>query len=198
MYQPDPTFAIETRVAAYPEQIWEAWTDGDRLAQWFSDKASGWPAEGSKLDLTWDGFGFTAQYQIHEIKPLEKLVLKARMTGGMQTLTVGIRREGQQTVLSLAEVAPQFQKTDPESQSDTASGWKMALAICKLYVERYFGQPRSSFFCLSGEVGKCRNFMTNFVERLRRKQRKKAWRTCFLQQGRMYSAMEILKKLPKN
>ena len=30
--------------------------------------------------------------------------------------------------------------------------------------------------------------MTNFVERLRRKQRKKAWRTCFLQQGRMYSA----------
>ena len=39
--------------------------------------------------------------------------------------------------------------------------------------------------------------MTNFVERLRRKQRKKAWRTCFLQQGRMYSAMEILKKTAK-
>ncbi|MFR1298467.1 MAG: cytosine permease [Blautia massiliensis (ex Durand et al. 2017)] len=47
------------------------------------------------------------------------------------------------------------------------------------------------------EVGKCRNFMTNFVERLRRKQRKKAWRTCFLQQGRMYSAMEILKTAKK-
>lgn len=39
--------------------------------------------------------------------------------------------------------------------------------------------------------------MTNFVERLRRKQRKKAWRTCFLQQGRMYSAMEILKNCQK-
>lgn len=148
MYQPEPSFTVETRVNAYPEQIWEAWTDADRISQWFADKASGWPAVGSQLALTWDGFGFTAQYQIAESKPLEKLVLKARMTGGLQTLTIGIRREGQQTVLSLSEIAPQFQKTDPESQADTASGWKMALSICKLYVEKYFGQPRSSFFCL--------------------------------------------------
>ena len=56
---------------------------------------------------------------------------------------------------------------------------------------------RSSLFCLSGSR-EMQEFYDEFVERLRRNKRKKAWRTCFLQQGRMYSAMEILKKLPKN
>jgi uncharacterized protein YndB with AHSA1/START domain len=134
------------RTNAYPEQVWEAWTDGDRLAQWLADKATGWPAVGSSLSLTWERFGFTVQYQIAEAKTCQRLVWKSRMGTGFQTLTVEMRREGPQTIVDLQEAAPAYGQQSDDSSSDSA--WQMNMAIFKLYVERYFGQARNSFFSL--------------------------------------------------
>ena len=136
------------KTTAYPEMVWEAWTDMDKLAQWFVDKAKGWPAVGSTIHLTWERFGFTLDYKIAELKECKRLLLKTHIPGGAQTLSVDIRREGQFTIVDLHEGAPHFVEDDPNSSSDSA--WQMSLAIMKLYLERYFGQPRNSFFCLVG------------------------------------------------
>src|SRR5476651_321468 len=120
--------------------------DVDRLSQWLVDKASGWPGVGSTLALTWERFNCTLEYQVAEAKPCERLVWKTRMPAGFQTLTVTIRREGGQTVVELREAAPD--NAPDVSQSASESSWQMALAVLKLYLEKYFGQDRHSFFSI--------------------------------------------------
>ena len=138
--------ALSVRIKAYPEQVWEAWMDLDRLSQWLVDKASGWPGVGSSLALTWERLQCTIDYQVAEAKPCEKLVWKARMPAGFQTLTIGLRREGPLTVVDLREVAPDNAPDVTESSSE--SSWQMSLAILKLYLENYFGQNREGFFSI--------------------------------------------------
>ena len=135
------------KTTAYPEHVWEAWTEGDKLAAWLADKATGWPAPGSKISLTWDRFNVTLDYNITDIKTCDRLVWKTRLGNGFQTLTVNIRREGPMTVLELREADPAFSQKSDDSGSESA--WQMSLAVFKLYVERYFGQSRSTFFAVS-------------------------------------------------
>lgn len=140
------TITRSIRTRTYPEQVWEAWMDSDRLSQWLVDKASGWPGVGSTLSLTWERFQVTLDYQVAEAKPCEKLVWKTKLPAGFQTLTITLRREGAQTVVELKEAAPENAPDPADSSSE--SSWQMALAILKLYLENYFGQSRNSFFAI--------------------------------------------------
>ena len=137
---------LSVRIKSYPEQVWEAWMEVDRLAQWLVDKATGWPGVGSTLALTWERFNCTIDYQVAEAKPCEKLVWKTRMPAGFQTLTIGLRREGPLTVVELRESAPD--NAPDVSESSSESSWQMSLAILKLYLENYFGQDRQGFFTI--------------------------------------------------
>jgi uncharacterized protein YndB with AHSA1/START domain len=48
------TLEFRTELAAAPEQVFAALTDGDRLRQWFCDAAVVQPGRGGSIALTWD------------------------------------------------------------------------------------------------------------------------------------------------
>jgi uncharacterized protein YndB with AHSA1/START domain len=137
----------EIQVNASPDQVWEAWTDPERIVQWFADKASGWPAPGGKLSLRWERFNFSVDYQIAEAEQGRRLVLKARLPGlGTGTISLDFLPRGPGCLVRLEETGPDTPPSDEPNAAE--SGWEMTLAIMKLYVENYFGQPRSSFFAM--------------------------------------------------
>ncbi len=138
--------AKEMRTTAGLDRVWDSWTDPERLAQWFTDKADGWPGVGSTLSMTWENFGFTVDYKIAEMIPRQKLVLKTRLSGvGTQVLTVKLGRRAPNTIVTLSESGPENHTSDPR-ESGVESGWEMALAVLKLYVEDHFFEKRSKFF----------------------------------------------------
>lgn len=136
--------SIKTRI--FPEQIWDAWMDTENLSHWLVDQASGWPGVGSTLSLTWERLRCTIDYQVAEAKPCEKLVWRTKMPAGFQTLTITLRREGPITAVELREQAPEDAPSADESSS--GSSWQIALAVLKLYLEKYAGCKRSSFFSI--------------------------------------------------
>lgn len=136
---------IET--GAYPEQIWEALTDTELLGHWMADRASGWPAVGGTLALTWDRFNLTIDYKVAEVKTCQKLVWKTPMGNGQQTITFELRRQGRSTWVDVSDAPPPFTPANPHSSAD--STWQMSLAILKLYVENYFRKSRSGFMVVA-------------------------------------------------
>lgn len=137
--------SIET--GAYPEQIWEALTDTDLLGHWMADKATGWPAVGGTLALTWERFGLTIDYKVAEVKTCQKLVWKTPMGNGQQTVTFELRRQGRSTWVDVTDAPPPFTPANPHSSAD--STWAMSLAILKLYVERYYRKSRHNFMAVA-------------------------------------------------
>lgn len=134
----------EMRTSASPHRVFEAWTEPERLSQWFADRASGWPGVGSKLTMTWDRFGFTAEYLIAEADPERRVVMKSKLPGlGTSVLEVDLARRGADTLVRVTETGPEL----AEDWGDE-SGWEMALAILKLYLEQYYGETRASFFAM--------------------------------------------------
>jgi len=137
--------SIET--GAYPEQIWEALTDTDLLGHWMADKATGWPAVGGTLALTWERFGLTIDYKVAEVKTCQKLVWKTPMGNGQQTITFELRRQGRSTWVDVTDAPPPFTPANPHSSAD--STWAMSLAILKLYVEKYYRKSRHNFMAVA-------------------------------------------------
>lgn len=137
--------SIET--TAYPEQVWEALTDTELLGHWMADSASGWPAVGGTLSLTWERFGMTIEYKVAEVKVCQQLVLKSPMGSGQQTVTFGLRRTGKTTWVDVTDAPAPFTPHNPHSSAD--SNWSLSMAALKLYVERYFRKPRRSFMAVA-------------------------------------------------
>lgn len=143
----EPAIKKSTLTGAPPERAYDAWTEPDHLARWFCDQVTGWPGAGSKLKMTWERFGFSVEYFLAEAVPGKKVVLKASVPGmGTQTLTIGVRPYGMGSQVEVVETGPGAE--GQEGAGDAESGWEMALSILKLYLERYYGQDRTSFFAL--------------------------------------------------
>jgi uncharacterized protein YndB with AHSA1/START domain len=139
----------ELRTTAPPEHVWAAWTDPARIAQWFTDGAEGEPRAGTIFWWIFDRFGYRIPYQVLEAIPNERFVLKGEMQGRPPgILEITIRREGGRTVMTLvnsgflegAEWDEEFQGID--------SGWNMATAALKLYLENYYGQPKTQMLAM--------------------------------------------------
>lgn len=134
---------------ATPEQLWEAWADPARLAEWFADRAEGHAVEGGILTWYFDRFGYALPYEIYSAVPGEHLVLTGELPGRPRFfLEIEIRREGGTTVLELTNSGFLDASGWDEEYEGIVSGWRMSLATLKLYVERFFGHPRSQFFAM--------------------------------------------------
>jgi uncharacterized protein YndB with AHSA1/START domain len=133
----------EMRTKATPEQVWEAWADPEKIAQWFVDRASGEAKAGSVVTWFFDDFGFQLPYTVLEAEPGKSYVLKWEPPGGPAGIhEVRIEREGGETVMRLIESGFKEGTEWDEEYEGVNSGWKNALAILKLYLENYFGRGR--------------------------------------------------------
>ncbi|HEV3253043.1 MAG TPA: SRPBCC domain-containing protein [Candidatus Acidoferrales bacterium] len=141
----------ELRTTATPQQVWEAWANPENFAQWFVDRATGEPKVGSTFTWFFDKFQYVMPFEVIEAVPGERFVLRwsdpllGRPPG---MIDVTIAREGGVTVLRLVNSGFQEGAEWDEEYQGTVSGWQTALALLKLYLENYFGKPKTMIMAL--------------------------------------------------
>lgn len=129
----DEGIPIETEIEASPDRVWEAWADPVRLARWFVDEARGRIGEAETVTWIWEEFGLEVEHEVAEVEPGRRFELRARGPGGVRATEVVLVGEGGgSTRVRIMESG------FGASGEGTRSGWQMALAALKLYVEEYF------------------------------------------------------------
>lgn len=132
----------ELRTSASPDAVWSAWAEPERTAQWFVDRAAGSAQPGDTLVWLWESFG-EVRYRVEAAEAPRRLVLASAQPP--EVLEVTIRREGGQTVLRVVNSgfldAPEYD----DVVAGVRSGWTLALAVLREYLERAFGRPKRTF-----------------------------------------------------
>ncbi len=140
----------EIRTTATPQQVWEAWTDPQKIAQWFVDKAEGKPEIGTTYTWIFEKFNYTIPYEVLLAEPNRRFALQWSAPGRQPgIIDVTIERDAGETLVRLVNSGFQETADWDEEYEGIVSGWQMSLAFLKHYVENYFGEPRSSFLAMA-------------------------------------------------
>jgi uncharacterized protein YndB with AHSA1/START domain len=143
------TIRASIRSTATREQIFESWVDPEKLAQWFPDRAEGRAVEGGVQKWFFDRFNYALPYEVYDAVPGEHLVYTGAMPGRSPFfLEIELTSDGGSTVVTLTNSGFLDKEGWDEEYEGIASGWQMALAVLKLYAERYYGRPRRQFFAM--------------------------------------------------
>lgn len=135
----------EMRTSADPMDVWNAWADPEKIAQWFVDRAEGWAHKGA--DVTWffDEFGYRLPYHVVESIPGETVVFGGQMPERPPfLLEITITREAGETVVRLVNSGFLEGGSFDEEYEGVASGWILALAMLKYYVEEHYGENKKT------------------------------------------------------
>jgi len=140
----------EIRTKATPQEAYDAWADPEKIAHWFPDRAEGKAELGATITWIFDKFNYRIPYEVLIARPAEKFAIRWNPPPGMSSgiLEVTISKEGGDTVVRLVNSGFREGAEWDEEFEGTDSGWRMALALLKHYLENYFGIPRSSFLVM--------------------------------------------------
>ena len=139
-----PRVERDITIAASLGKVWRAWVEPDHLAGWFVDEADGDIETGGTYRWYWHDFGLEVPHDILELEPRRRLVLSAQPPEGERSLLeVRLTRRRDGTGVRVIQSAC---GDDGEALRDVESGWEMALALLKTYVEEHFGRPRRGRF----------------------------------------------------
>ena len=129
------------RMKTSPHKAWAAWADPQQIANWFVDRASGDARPGETMKWFFDTFGYAMDVPIVEAQPDRTFVSGSGAAPGPDglpyLLEITIERDGTDTVMNLVNSG--FSET-PEKDDNfrgVESGWLMALATMKRWLERY-------------------------------------------------------------
>ena len=136
---------VEIVARAAPTKVWEAWTDPARITEWFADRATGFALPNQTLRWSNDRLKTETSYTVISATPPTRLLLEG--TGPAPSrleVTMGAARDGTRIRLihSGFPLTPDFD----EHFVAVASGWRMAMAVLRYYLEFQFGRSRHSFF----------------------------------------------------
>jgi uncharacterized protein YndB with AHSA1/START domain len=155
----------EIETSATPQQAWEAWADPEKIAQWFTDRASGEAKPGGTMTWFFDKFGYALPYTVVDAEPGKLFVLKWQPPqGNAGILEVRIGRQGGTTLVKLINSGFREDAAWNDEYEGVASGWKMALAILKHYLENYFARSKTMILVLrpaSFNYGQLREYFLN-------------------------------------
>jgi uncharacterized protein YndB with AHSA1/START domain len=137
---------IRTRASA--DRAWRAWADPAAIQGWFADEAAGSAEPGSVLIHRFPAMGFEIPHEVVESEPGERLVLRIRFPGRPPvTQEITVRSEGGETVIELVNAG--FGEEEWDGQFDGIdSGWRLALAQLRHYLEHYWGRRRHVWLAL--------------------------------------------------
>ena len=140
----------EIRTAATPQQAYDAWADAEKIAHWFPDRAEGKAEPGATITWIFDKFNYRIPYEVLAAQPGEKFAIRWNPPTGMSAglLEVTISKEGGETVIRLVNSGFREGSQWDEEFEGVDSGWRMALALLKHYLENYFGVARVSFLAM--------------------------------------------------
>jgi uncharacterized protein YndB with AHSA1/START domain len=141
----------EIRIQAPADHVWEACADPVKISQWFTDRAEGFAKPGATITWFFDAFRFHISYHVLRSEPGKSYAIRwedpppGREPG---VLEITLSQAGGVTKLRLVESGFREGAEWNEEYEGVSSGWTMALALLKHYVENYFGQPRASWLLL--------------------------------------------------
>ena len=131
------------RTTATPEQVWEAWANPEHIARWFADSAEGEAVAGKQLVHHFREFG-SCSYKVLESEPPNYLKLEGTMLVPF-VQEIRIEKDRGDTLLRLIHSGFGADAEWGEEYAGIDSGWKMALAVLKHYLENFYGRSRTSF-----------------------------------------------------
>lgn len=140
----------EVTTRASPDEAYEAWADPQKIAHWFPDRAEGQAVRGATITWIFDKFNYRIPYEVLRAEPGKHFAIRWNPPPGMNPgiLEVTISKESGNTVIRLVNSGFREGAQWEDEYQGVDSGWRMALAMLKLYLENYFGIPRSSFLAM--------------------------------------------------
>lgn len=133
----------ELRTTATPQQAWEAWAKPEIIAGWFADRATGTPRAGETITHVFEDFGMEVPFTVVEAIPGERIIFDGVGPGGRPfRQEIHIRRDGGETVLELVHSGFEQGEGWEGEFEGMDSGWTLALAVLRHYLEHYFGRPK--------------------------------------------------------
>jgi uncharacterized protein YndB with AHSA1/START domain len=138
----------EIETSATPQQAWEVWADPEKIAPWFTDRASGEAQPGATMTWFFDKFGYALPYKVVDAEPGKLLVLNWEAQGNVGILELRIERQGGSTLVRLVNSGFREDAAWNDEYEGVVSGWEMALAILKYYLENQFGRNKTMILIL--------------------------------------------------
>src|SRR5690348_2280604 len=137
------SLSVTMRTSAPPEHAWAAWADPEKLAHWFVDRAYGDVRPGGVMTWVFEQFKYEIPYPVLEAKAPERLVFGGEIPGYPPfRLEITISRDGGETVVHLFNSGFRNGAEWDEEYQGVASGWQMALALLRHYLEHHYGTPK--------------------------------------------------------
>jgi uncharacterized protein YndB with AHSA1/START domain len=137
----------DIRINAHPMDVWRAWAEPEKIANWFVDRAAGVAKAGEVMTWMFDAFNYIIPVPVLEAEPGKTFVTGSGDAPGpsgipyLMEITIS-RDNGGETVVRLVNSGfSESADTDEEFQG-VVSGWKMALATLKYWLERYPARTR--------------------------------------------------------
>jgi uncharacterized protein YndB with AHSA1/START domain len=138
-------------IAAPAREVWRAWADPERIAQWFVDRAEGTCKPGEVMTWIFDAFGYRLPVPILEAEPGARLVTGAAAgVAGPLPVLMELDIETVDGGSRLRLVNSGFSE-DPAKDDDVdgvRSGWEMALATLKFWLENHASASRRHHFAM--------------------------------------------------
>ena len=127
------------------EQVWRAFADPDWLAGWQVERVEGALEAGDRVGFHFDSLGVAIDLEVIERAEPERLVLSGAPPGRppqTQTVRLAEARGGTEVELTHGGFDPGAR--GEEEREGTRAGWYTALRLCRLYLDRYAGRPRTT------------------------------------------------------
>lgn len=139
----------EIEIAASPERVWEAWADPEAIACWFVDGAEGEGRAGELMKWKWEHFGYEIPVPVLESEPGERFVTGGEMPGRLPyRMEVHLESVDGRTKLRLMNSGFGEDESADFEFEGVRSGWTLALATLKHWLEHHDGQPRHQAFAM--------------------------------------------------
>jgi len=134
---------------AGPDRVYAAFADPRHLSNWFTEGARGEAKEGSTMTWEFRRFGLEIEVKVLSAKPGRLLVLEAPRPGRPpNVLEVSIEHFRGETILRLVNSGFLSGAEWDDEVAGVESGWTMALAALRYYLERRYGERRLDFLLM--------------------------------------------------
>jgi uncharacterized protein YndB with AHSA1/START domain len=137
----------EIRISTSPLRAWQAWADPEEIAKWFVDRAEGHAKAGEIMTWFFDAFNYRQPVPIIEAVPGESFVIGSGDRPGPQghpyLMEITISKDRGDTVVRLVNSGFSEDAKFDDEYEGVVSGWTMALATMKRWLERFPNATRS-------------------------------------------------------
>lgn len=139
----------EIRIDAPPEALYRIWSDPEAVAAWFVGRMEGRFEAGETITWYWDETGPGMSQRVLVAEPPHRLVTVLDLPQGASYLEVTIEQEGGHSLLRLVQSGFGSGPDWDDQYEGMLSGWMIALAILKLFAERYADRKRREIVVLA-------------------------------------------------